>query len=67
VSRSPRRDSEGILLCPLARPRLTIYNEISIDGRVEGFETDVGRTRYDVQSIRTDCGGSLNGILLASA
>jgi 2,5-diamino-6-(ribosylamino)-4(3H)-pyrimidinone 5'-phosphate reductase len=23
-------------------------------------------TRYDVQSIRTDCGGSLNGVLLAS-
>jgi len=27
----------------MARPRLTIYNEISLDGRVEGFETDVGR------------------------
>ncbi|HKX13700.1 MAG TPA: dihydrofolate reductase family protein [Propionibacteriaceae bacterium] len=27
----------------MARPRLTIYNEISLDGRVEGFEQDVGR------------------------
>jgi 2,5-diamino-6-(ribosylamino)-4(3H)-pyrimidinone 5'-phosphate reductase len=27
----------------MARPRLTIYNEISIDGRVRGFEQDVAR------------------------
>ena len=25
------------------RPRLTIYNEISIDARVQGFEQDAGR------------------------
>jgi 2,5-diamino-6-(ribosylamino)-4(3H)-pyrimidinone 5'-phosphate reductase len=27
----------------MARPHLTIYNETSIDGRVEGFETEAGR------------------------
>jgi 2,5-diamino-6-(ribosylamino)-4(3H)-pyrimidinone 5'-phosphate reductase len=27
----------------MARPRVTIYNEISLDGRIEGFDQDVGR------------------------
>ena len=27
----------------MTRPRLTIYNEISLDGRIEGFDQDVGR------------------------
>lgn len=27
----------------MARPRVTIYNEISIDGRIEGFDMDAGR------------------------
>ena len=27
----------------MTRPRVTIYNEISLDGRIEGFDQDVGR------------------------
>jgi 2,5-diamino-6-(ribosylamino)-4(3H)-pyrimidinone 5'-phosphate reductase len=27
----------------MTRPRVTIYNEISLDGRIEGFNQDVGR------------------------
>jgi 2,5-diamino-6-(ribosylamino)-4(3H)-pyrimidinone 5'-phosphate reductase len=27
----------------MARPRVTIYNEIGLDGRIEGFDQDVGR------------------------
>jgi 2,5-diamino-6-(ribosylamino)-4(3H)-pyrimidinone 5'-phosphate reductase len=27
----------------MTRPRVTIYNEISLDGRIEGFDQDAGR------------------------
>ena len=39
--RWPRIDSVRSGL--MKRPRVTIYNEISLDGRIEGFDQDVGR------------------------
>lgn len=69
----------------MVRPRVTAYNETSVDGRLEylerrgiehlvagedrvdlHFALDQLHTRYGVQAVRTDCGGALNGVLLAA-
>jgi 2,5-diamino-6-(ribosylamino)-4(3H)-pyrimidinone 5'-phosphate reductase len=39
----PDRRPDSVRSEVMPRPRVTIYNEISLDGRIEGFHSDVGR------------------------
>ena len=49
----------------MARPRVTIYNEISLDGRIEGFDQDVGR--YYLLGFRWRSDAILMGSVTAQA